>query len=136
MRKQPRTLIRYPFFRSYGYSILCSLQIVSLGTTTKLCKTSPLQDGTSLKIDNQGRSSIRKMIAINEMLRYCAQISYKSTVFENLRKCLIQHFNNASEASYVYNFEWTKVHYAKNAKNGQFGKFLKPFKKCYQTGHF
>ena len=53
MRKQPRTLIRYPFFRSYGYSILwCSLQIVSLGTTTKLCKTSPLQDGTSLKIDN------------------------------------------------------------------------------------
>ena len=40
------------------------------------------------------------------------------TVFENHRKGIIQQFNNASEASYVYILRGQKL--IKNAKNGPF----------------
>ena len=47
-------------------------------------------------------------------------------------------FNIASEASYVYILSRQKL--VKNAKNGQFGEFLKNlalvFIQCYQTGNF
>ena len=47
-------------------------------------------------------------------------------------------FNIASEASYIYILSGQK--FIENAKNSQFGEFLKNLKlavkQCYQTGHF
>ena len=45
---------------------------------------------------------------------------YQSTVFENHRKSLIHH---CERSELRLHFEWTKVD--QNAKNGQFGDFLK-----------
>ena len=48
------------------------------------------------------------------------------TVFENHRKGIIQQFNNASEASYVYILRGQKL--IKNAKNGPFWRVFENMK--------
>ena len=66
------------------------------------------------------------------------EFTNKFTVFENHRKSLIQQFNMASEASYVYILSEQKL--IKNAKNCPFWQvFENPklaVKQCYQTGDY
>ena len=57
------------------------------------------------------------------------------TVFENHRKCLIQHCERSELSLHL---EWTKVNL--NAKNGPFWRVFKNMKlavkQCYQTCQF
>ena len=66
------------------------------------------------------------------------EFTNKFTVFENHRKSLIQQFNIASEASYVYILSEQKL--TKNAKIGAFWRVFEKLKlavkQCYQTGQF
>ena len=81
---------------------------------------------------------IERIIREIKIVIYYIQSVWKSdrtTMFENHRKSLIQY---CERSELCLHFEWRKVN-SKNAKNAQFGEFLKmklAVKQCYQIGDF